>query len=90
MVSLNDLPNAVLVLTLFGMVLIMGLLFMTQGLTVTGEIAGTTSGAYYAVNRTLTGIASITNWISMIVLAIVFAIMIALIGIAFQRRGSTY
>ena len=67
----------------------MGLLVLTQARTVTETITGSTaSEAYQAVNDTLVGIGSIADWIPMIVISVIFAIIFGVIAWAFSRKNA--
>ncbi len=87
--QLNQLPVVVMSLVVFGMVLTMGLLVLTQARTVTETISGSTASiAYQAVNDTLAGIGGISDWIPMIVISVVFAMIFGVIAWAFSSTGN--
>ena len=87
--ELNQLPVIVMSLVVFGMVLAMGMLVLTQARTVTLAITGDdNSTAYQAINSTLAGIGSIADWIPMIVISVIFAIIFGVIAWAFSRKNA--
>jgi hypothetical protein len=85
MVTLREVPSALMILVFTGMILAMGTLFLTQTLDVTEDISGgTTTVAYQTVNDTLTGVGGFSDWIPMIVVAIAFAVILGLMIWAFS------
>ena len=86
--QLSAMPDAVIALVLIAIVAAVGLLVLSNFQTNSSVTAN--SAAYNAIGQGISGVSTVTSFLSLIALVVVAAIIIGLVVYAFARGGGAH